>query len=260
MSWAGLATNQTVSFTNLQNAVNTGYFYAIATITPSSEQITKADASSLVSIDTAFAPFAAKTSNQLVVKSNLKPIFQFSGTFYHNIDSKGWFGWNSSSNACSNYSGASSATVNWNGSLTNGTVVFIPNCTLDLSSLGFYVIVYAGVAYWLTFSYQYFDATTNTCAYSVTSIGTCVSSDSWSVRTEGGSTPINICTNTPFTVYSVAGALFTSGTALYSDAALTTSLVIGGSPNSYISEVTSGTIFEYNDGLGQIGTNTGSIC
>jgi hypothetical protein len=175
-TWATTESNETVSFNNLQNAVDTGYFQALATIPASNKQITKADASSHVSIDTAFAPFAAKASNQLVVKSNLRPIFQFSSTFYYNFDSKGWFGWSSSSNACPNYSGASSVTVNWNGSLTNGTVVFIPNCTLDLGSAGFYVIVYAGVAYWLTFSYQYFDTTTNTCAYSVTSIGTCVSS------------------------------------------------------------------------------------
>ena len=71
MSWAGLATNQTVSFNNLQNAVTTGYFYALTTIPTSLEQITKSDASTYVSIDTAYAPYAAKSSNQLVVKSDL---------------------------------------------------------------------------------------------------------------------------------------------------------------------------------------------
>jgi len=45
MSWAGLANNQTVSFNNLQNAVNTGVFTALTTIPVSSEQITKSDAS-----------------------------------------------------------------------------------------------------------------------------------------------------------------------------------------------------------------------
>lgn len=95
-TWAGTANNETVSFTNLKNAVDTGYFYALATIATSNEQITKADASTYVSIDTAFASYAAKSSNQLVVKSNLKPIFQNSGTFYYNFDTKGWFGWNGS--------------------------------------------------------------------------------------------------------------------------------------------------------------------
>jgi hypothetical protein len=253
-TWAATESNETVSFNNLQNAVNTGYFQALATIPASNEQITKADASSLVSIDTAFASYAAKASNQLVVKSNLRPIFQFSGTFYHNIDSKGWFGWSSSSNACPNYSGASSATVNWNGSLTNGTVVFIPNCTLDLGSVGFYVIVYAGVAYWLTFSYQYFDATTNRCAYSVTSIGTCVSSTSYQAKY--GSDLSTICSQSEQTVYIISSAAFTTGTTVYSDAALTIPL----SGNIYISETLSGTIWNINSSTGVIGTSTGNIC
>lgn len=174
MSWAGTAANETVSFTDLLDAVTTGYFDALATITPSLEQINKSDASSLVSINTAYAPFAAKTSLQLVVKSDLYPIFEFNGAFYYNSDPKGWFGWNTSSNACANYSSASSTTVYWNGSLLAGTVVFIPNCTLDLSTVPYYVIVYSGTPYWVTFSYQYYDSTTGLCAYSIVTIGTCI--------------------------------------------------------------------------------------
>lgn len=71
MSWAGLANNQTVSFNNLQDAVNNGNFTALTTIPVSTEQITKSDASTYVNCDTSFASFAAKSSNQLVVKSNL---------------------------------------------------------------------------------------------------------------------------------------------------------------------------------------------
>ena len=73
MSWAGLANNQTISFNNLQNAVNTNVFVAKTSIPVSNEQITKADADTYVYIDTSYAPYAAKSSNQLVVKSNLIP-------------------------------------------------------------------------------------------------------------------------------------------------------------------------------------------
>lgn len=71
MSWAGLAYNQTVSFNNLQDAVNNGVFMLKSTIPSSTKQITKAEANTYVYIDTSYAPYAAKASNQLVVKSNL---------------------------------------------------------------------------------------------------------------------------------------------------------------------------------------------
>jgi hypothetical protein len=82
MSWVALANNQTISFNNLQNAVTNGYFVALTTIPTSLEQITKSDASTYVNIDTSYAPYAAKASNQLVVKSNLRPI-SYSYTIYY---------------------------------------------------------------------------------------------------------------------------------------------------------------------------------
>ena len=72
MSYSSLANNQTISFNNLQDGVNTGQLSQKAVIPVSNEQITKAEANTYVNIDTAFAPYAAKASNQLVVKSNLK--------------------------------------------------------------------------------------------------------------------------------------------------------------------------------------------
>lgn len=72
MSWAGLSNNQTVSFNNLQNAVSTGVFTAKTSIPASNEQITKTDANTYVNINTSYAPYAAKASNQLVVKSDLQ--------------------------------------------------------------------------------------------------------------------------------------------------------------------------------------------
>jgi hypothetical protein len=67
MSWAGIASNQCVSLDNLINAVATGVFTQKTTIPTGSKQITKAEAESYVNINT----ISGKTSNQLVVKSNL---------------------------------------------------------------------------------------------------------------------------------------------------------------------------------------------
>jgi hypothetical protein len=77
MSWSSIASNQCVSFENLQDAVTTGVF-ALKNTIPSStpakyEQTTKADADFYVFIDTSYPSYAAKASNQLVVKENLQP-------------------------------------------------------------------------------------------------------------------------------------------------------------------------------------------
>ena len=72
MSWASLANNQTVSFSNLQNAVITNVFVAQFGFFPTLEQTTKSNINACIHVDSSFAPFAAKSSNQLVVKSNLK--------------------------------------------------------------------------------------------------------------------------------------------------------------------------------------------
>jgi len=73
MSWAGLASNQTVSWANLQNAVDNNVFIQIGLIPPSgipsNREITKTGALSAVDIEA--APLAGKSNNQLVVKSNL---------------------------------------------------------------------------------------------------------------------------------------------------------------------------------------------
>jgi hypothetical protein len=71
MSWAGLADNQTISFTNLKDAVDTSILVQKTTIPTSNEQITKTDADTYVNIDTSSPSYAAKSANQLVTKSNL---------------------------------------------------------------------------------------------------------------------------------------------------------------------------------------------
>ncbi len=73
MSWAGIASNQCVSWANLQDAVNNNVFIQIGLIPPpgipSNREITKLGALTTVDIQT--APLAGKSDNQLVVKSNL---------------------------------------------------------------------------------------------------------------------------------------------------------------------------------------------
>lgn len=74
MGWNDLASNQTVSFTNLKDAVDLGYFSPKTTIPTSNEQVTKDDVNIYTYVNTLFGPFASKFGNQLVVKSNLECI------------------------------------------------------------------------------------------------------------------------------------------------------------------------------------------
>jgi hypothetical protein len=85
MSWAGLASNQCVSLDNLKNAVSTGVFTEKTTIPTGSKQITKAEAEAYVNIST----ISGKTSNQLVVKSNLIALI----TYYELAQCPGGFGY-----------------------------------------------------------------------------------------------------------------------------------------------------------------------
>ena len=186
MAWSDLATNQTISFNNLQDAVNTGYLYALTTIPTGLEQITKSDASTYVSIDTSHASYAAKSSNQLVTKSNIKPSFQNSATFYYNVVHPFWAGWDTDTDACNNYSSGYSSTASWNGTLGVGTLVFIPNCTLDLASLPYYVIYDGTTAYWVTLLDEYYDPTTGSCGYSILDMGTCACQITVNLTISGG--------------------------------------------------------------------------
>jgi hypothetical protein len=73
MPWSTIANNQTVSWDNLQNAVDNNIFIKIGTIPPSgvsgSRQVTKLGA--LTTVDIQASSLSGKSDNQLVVKSNL---------------------------------------------------------------------------------------------------------------------------------------------------------------------------------------------
>jgi hypothetical protein len=129
MSWAGISSNQCVSRNNLQDAVNTGVFILKNTIPAGTRQITKAEANNYVELDTAYAPYAAKAFNQLVVKSNLIPCatLPYSYTLYCDYsDDASVVGLSTSSAACSEtygitvYSNSSSIGV--------GTELYFDSC------------------------------------------------------------------------------------------------------------------------------------
>ena len=71
MSWSGLASNQTISCDNLQDAVNTFELIQKNTIPSSNKLITKAEADYYVFLNTSAYPYASKSSNQLLVKSDI---------------------------------------------------------------------------------------------------------------------------------------------------------------------------------------------
>ncbi len=102
--------------------------------------------------------------------------------------------------------------------------------------------------------------TTTTTTTSTTTTTTTLPVEVWNVVTENAVTPTQICGNTPITVYSALGTLFVSGTKLYTDQSLTTSLFISGGNTSWIANVLNGTIFIYNNGLGEIGADSGLTC
>lgn len=70
-TWAGTASNETVSRNALADAVANTIFYQKASFSTGTRQITKLEAASWVYLDESASPFAGKANNQLVVKSNL---------------------------------------------------------------------------------------------------------------------------------------------------------------------------------------------
>lgn len=82
MSWAGIASNQCVSYTNLKDAVDTNVFKAKTTQTTSNREVTKAVSESLVYLNTGTAAWTALSSNQLPVKSDYTPATTYTVDIY----------------------------------------------------------------------------------------------------------------------------------------------------------------------------------
>lgn len=115
MSWAGIASNQCISFNNLQDAVATGVFQLADTaVPPGSKQITRNEAEIYVVIN----PITSKATNQLPVKSDLTPS---TGAFKWELSSTGD---TSSLTACSLF--LDIYTIAWTNTATpvSGTVFY----------------------------------------------------------------------------------------------------------------------------------------
>lgn len=114
MSWAGLASNQTISWNNLKDAVDTGVFMgAQAAVPPGSKQITRTEAEAYAVINA----ITSKATNQLPVKSDL---VAKSGVYKWNISDNG----DTSTNACSLFLDPN--TIAWTNTATPaaGTVFY----------------------------------------------------------------------------------------------------------------------------------------
>jgi hypothetical protein len=190
MSWAGISSNQCVSCNNLQDAVNTGVFTLKNAIPATTKQITKTEAANYVNLNTAYAPFASKASNQLVVKSNLQACVNlpYSYTLYVNYSDGNYVaGVGSSSAACA----LTTAFTVYSSSSTIGvgTTLYVDSCGLEQlyanyygSSLPYYKI---GTSY---ITFESWDGTSY--GYQVRTIAACGSTSSatidWSVGNQSG--------------------------------------------------------------------------
>ena len=72
MSFTGLAANQAVSYTNLQDAVTNGIFTLVSAITSSGQESTKSYVAAHVSgFNANYPPYVNKASNQLIVQGDI---------------------------------------------------------------------------------------------------------------------------------------------------------------------------------------------
>lgn len=91
-TWAGTASNETVSRNALADAVANGVFIQKSSFTGSTRQITKAEAISWVYVNESKASLAAKSSNQLVVKSDLETSDPPTATLTIYYEGNKWYG------------------------------------------------------------------------------------------------------------------------------------------------------------------------
>ena len=224
MSWISIANNQTVSFNNLQNAVTNGYFVALTSIPSSAEQITKSDASTYVNVDTSYAPFSAKASNQLVVKSNLRPI-SYSYTIYYEEACfyDGFYIEGGAANATAGCSNTLTITLySPVSSFANGMKLFYDSACTDLwygdtGGCGqYYKVIISGSSYSFTYANQ---------SSTVGSLTACSSAVCQQIYLYPGNT--NPCDHFgSFTLFDTDNALFP--TVLYVSGGCGTTPVAGG--------------------------------
>lgn len=251
MGYANLENNRAVTYTNVQNAVDIGVFTATSVFPSTNKCITKSEAPTLINIDTTYAPYAAKASNQLVVKSDLKPIFQNTGTFYYDdIFKVQLLGWGSSILACNNYLTGTPITIYWNGTLGVGTLLFITGYG---SFSNYFAIDFGGTIYSVLMNeFLYYDSAVGAYACTVNTISTCVYGTAWQARYSAVFG--DVCFQPDLTVYT--SGTFNTGDTVYTDISLTIPLT----GYNYISEQLSGVIYNIDSGTGVIGSSTFTTC
>lgn len=142
MSWAGIASNQCISYANLQDAVNNGIFTLVSAISSTGQQATKAYVDAHVSgFNTSYPSYASKSNNQLLVKGDIYNPGQFTlspqyGMYFTGLTCTGApsFTFNVTTQTTLNFTGtipAQTISVNLNGSSFLGYPL---NLTLVLNS------------------------------------------------------------------------------------------------------------------------------
>jgi hypothetical protein len=157
-TWSGTTQGQTVSRNALSNAVSIGLFRVKNAFSADVQQINKAEADVDVYIDTNHPSYAAKASNQLVYKRDLKPDWEYSALLYYFEEIKfNYYGWETSIDACSLWNVEGLPTnVYWNGTLGIGTRLYTDR-TVDGSYFilppyyPYYVIINSGQPTVVTF-------------------------------------------------------------------------------------------------------------
>jgi len=133
MAWTGISNNQCVTLNNLKDAVASNIFLQLTTIPTGNKLITKSEASTYVNCATYYPPFANKSSNQLVVKSDLVGRVVISVSLSWDSSNSGTLQIYTASPASSSYTlqttltapGGSAGTTSTTISLINGDGIYV---------------------------------------------------------------------------------------------------------------------------------------
>lgn len=71
-TWNNLLSDRAITFENMKNAIDSGYFGQKLAFTSTTELMTKNDVSTYVVVDSSFSRFSAKSSGQIIVKADLQ--------------------------------------------------------------------------------------------------------------------------------------------------------------------------------------------
>jgi hypothetical protein len=122
-NWSGKASNQTISYYDLQDAVSLGVFPATGTTIPSSnQQVKKSLVGTYIINNVTNSYYSAKSSNQILAKRDLTAYANGDTLYYagYTGGDGSAYGWSNSTLACAHAS-AIKRVVYWDGTLGVGT-------------------------------------------------------------------------------------------------------------------------------------------